>query len=347
MNIKESLIALVDEGRDLDREEATDVMRDIMRAGTDQTDGPIATESQFGAFVTAMRIKGETVDELAGMATAMREFSLKVDNNFRPLLDTAGTGGSGKKRFNASTAAAFVAAAGGAKVAKHGNRAMTSKSGAADFLESLGAEIAISPEKVNTCLDLTGIGFMFAPVFHPAMRFAAPIRPSLGFRTAFNILGPLTNPAGANCHVLGAANIDLGQKLSQVLCLFDMRHALVVVGHDGVDDISVTGESTIFEVKEDKVEKFELSPEELGLPRHSEDELVGGTSDENAEIWRSVLAGNGPLAIRNLVAAQAGAGLYVTGLASTIRSGCEQAISLIESGDVSAKVAAFIEATRK
>ena len=347
MAIKEALIKIVDERDNLSREEASEVMREIMRAGMDQTDGTKATEAQFGALLAALRMKGESVEEIVGMAVAMREFSKKLDIEARPLLDTAGTGGSGKKRFNASTAAAFVAAAAGAKVAKHGNRAMSSRSGAADFLEALGAEVSIDSKAVRRCFDDTGMGFLFAPMFHPAMKFAGPLRPTLGVRTIFNILGPLTNPAGANCHVLGAADLEIAEKLASALTQLEMRHAMVVVGHDGVDDISVVADSTLFEIREGSVDRQIVSPESIGLKRHAETEIVGGTAEDNAQIWRSVLAGDGPTAVRDLVAAQAGAGLYVTGLAGSIRSGCERAVDLIESGEVSAKVAAFVESTRK
>ena len=343
--IREALIALVDERRDLTEQEAAEAMREMMRAGL-ESEGEKATPAQFGAFVTALRLKGETVAEITGMARAMREHALRLDVKVAPLLDTAGTGGS-KKIFNASTAGAFVAAACGAKVAKHGNRAMTSKSGAADFLEALGAQITLGPAQVAECIEKTGMGFMFAQTFHPAMKFAGPLRPQLGFRTIFNIMGPLTNPAGAKCHVMGAANAELAERLANVLARLDMRHALVAAGDGNVDDISVTGPTEVYEVKANTVTHRTITPFDLGLTVHKPEDIEGGTAEENAAIMRSVFAGDGPLAVRDLIVAQAGAGLYVTGLAASLRSGVEMSIRAIEEGDAAAKVAAFVEATRR
>ena len=344
--IREAIIAIVDEGRDLTEDEAHEVMNEIMRAGLGEEEG-VATPAQFGAFLTALRMKGETVDEIVGMAKAMREHALHVEIDARPLLDTCGTGGSSKKIFNASTAAAFVAAAAGAKVAKHGNRAMTSKSGSADLLEALGADVTLNPKQVAACVEQTGIGFMFAQSFHPAMKFAGPLRPQIGIRNVFNILGPLTNPAGANCHVMGVANQEIGEKLAHVLNRLGIRHALVVNGADGLDDLTVTGESHIFEVKSGTVTERTVTPFDLGVSRHDESEIAGGTPEENAQVLRDVLAGNGPMAVRDLILANAGAGLYVTGLASSIKNGAELAAKAIDSGDAAARVGAFVEATRR
>lgn len=345
--IKQALAALVDERRDLTEAEAMESMREIMRAGLVEGEAERATEAQFGAFVTALRLKGETVDEIVGMARAMREHSLHVQVNVKPLLDTCGTGGSNKKVFNASTAAAFVAAGAGAKIAKHGNRAMTSQSGSADLLESLGAVVTLGPEQVAQTIEKTGVGFMFAQTFHPAMKFAGPLRPQLGFRTIFNILGPLTNPANAQCHVMGVPNVQLAERLAHALARLGMRHALVVSGEDGLDDISVTGPTMVFEVRGDAVTQRTITPFDLGLSVHTAAEIEGGTPDQNAQIFRDILRGEGPVAVRDLIVAQAGAGLYVTGLASSLRQGVEQAIQSIESGDAAAKVGAFVEATRR
>jgi anthranilate phosphoribosyltransferase len=345
--IREALTALVDERRDLTEAEAREAMRDIMRAGLELAEGERATAAQFGSFVTALRGKGETVDELTGMAQAMREAALHVSTPVRPLLDTCGTGGSNKKVFNASTTAAFVAAAAGAKVAKHGNRAMTSQSGAADLLEALGAVIELTPAQVARCIEEVGIGFMFAPAFHPAMKFAGPLRREVGFRTVFNILGPLTNPAGAGCHVMGAATVELAETLAHVLARLGMRHAIVGCGDDGLDDISVSGPTTLFEVRGTEVTKQRIQPFDLGLPVHPFEAIEGGSPQENAALVRTVLTESTPLALRDLVAAQAGAGLYVTGLAASIRQGVEMALQAIESGDAAAKLGAFVEATRR
>ena len=345
--IREALAALVDERRDLTEHEARETMRDIMRAGLELSEGERATAAQFGAFVTALRTKGETVDELTGMAKAMREAALHVDTPVKPLLDTCGTGGSNKKVFNASTTAAFVAAAAGAKVAKHGNRAMTSQSGAADLLEALGAVIDLTPQQVARCIEEVGVGFMFAPAFHPAMKFAGPLRREVGFRTVFNILGPLTNPAGAACHVMGAATPELAERLAHVLSRLGMRHAIVACGDDGLDDISVSGPTTLFEVRGTQVTKQTITPFDLSLSVHPFEAITGGTPQENAALVRSVLTESSPLALRDLVAAQAGAGLYVTGLAASLKQGVEMAVQVIENGDAAAKLGAFVEATRR
>jgi len=344
--IRDALIALVEERRDLTRAEAAEAMREMMRAGLEDPQGEVATQAQFGAFMSALRLKGETVEEITGMAQAMREHALRLEVRAQPLLDTAGTGGS-KKVFNASTAGAFVAAAAGAKVAKHGNRAMTSNSGAADFLEALGAQIALGPAQVAECIEKTGIGFMFAQTFHPAMKFAGPLRPQIGFRTVFNILGPLTNPAFAKCHVMGAATPELAERLARVLANLEMRHAIVASGEGNVDDISVTGPTEIYEVRANAVSHRTITPADLGLDLHRADEVVGGDAKENARIFREVLAGEGVPVIRDMIVAQAGAGLYVTGLAASLKDGVKMAIDAIEEGDAAAKVAAFVEVSRR
>jgi anthranilate phosphoribosyltransferase len=348
--IKQAIAALVEERRDLTEAEAIEVMSEIMRAGlSEAAEGERATEAQFGAFVTALRLKGESVDEITGMARAMRIYARQVQVEARPLLDTCGTGGSYKKKFNASTAAAFVAAAAGAKVAKHGNRAMTSQSGSADLLEALGANVSLSPEQVAECIRRSGVGFMFAPLMHPAMKFAGPLRQQIGIRTIFNILGPLTNPAGAGSHVMGVPNAALAETLAHVLARLGIRHALVVSGDDGLDDITVTGPTTVFEVRGETVSQRSISPGQIGLSVHAPEDIVGGTAQENAELLRAIFRGDGsaPMALRDLVVANAGAGLYVTGLASSIRQGVEMAIEAIESGDAAARVGSFVEATRR
>lgn len=350
--IRDAIIAIVEEGRDLTEVEATQVMHEIMGAAEATTDGEegggeAVTEAQFGAFVTALRMKGESIEEITGMAKAMREHALRVEVSARPLLDTAGTGGSNNKRFNASTAAAFVAAAGGAKVAKHGNRAMTSRSGSADFIEALGAQITLTPKQVAVCIERTGVGFMFAQAYHPAMRHAAGPRRELGVRTVFNILGPLTNPAGAGARVLGVPNAEIGEKLALALARLGVRHALVVSGDEGLDEISIAGPTTAFEVRGEEVSRRTITPGDLGLRAYPLEEVPGGTPEENAAILRSVFAGDGPDVVRDFVVANAAAGLYVAGLASSLRQGAEQAREAIESGDAAARVGSFVEATRR
>jgi anthranilate phosphoribosyltransferase len=337
--IRAALAALVEQRRDLAESEAAACMEEIM------TDG--ASPAQFGALVTALRIKGETIDEITGMARVMREHALHVEVPVRPLLDTCGTGGDGLRTFNASTAAAFVVAAAGGKVAKHGNRAATSQSGSADVLEALGAELALKPEQVAACIERTGIGFMFAQAYHPAMRFAAPLRRELGIRTVFNILGPLTNPAGANCQVLGVPDVALGEKMAHVLARLGVRHALVVTGEGGLDEISVGGPTDMFEVRGIDVTPRRITPDDLGICPHPLSEVVGGTPQENAATMRSIFSGEGPEAVRDFVAANAGAGLYVLGLAASLKQGVEQARGAMESGDAAARLGAFVEATRR
>ncbi len=337
--IQAAIAALVEERRDLSEGEAAACMDEIMGEG--------ATPAQFGAFVVALRLKGESVDEIVGMARVMRARALHVEVAARPLLDTCGTGGDASGTFNVSTAAAFVAAAAGAKVAKHGNRAMTSQSGSADLLEALGAEIALGPEDVARCIERTGVGFMFAQAFHPAMKFAAPLRRELGVRTVFNILGPLTNPAGANCQLLGVPSEALAAKLAAALARLGTRHSLVVTAADGIDEVSVCGPTTLFEVRGDEVTRRTITPGELGLPTYAVSELAGGTAAENAATLRAVLAGDGPAALHDFIVANAGAALYVCGLAATLVQGVDAARLTIASGDAAARIGAFVEATRR
>ena len=337
--IREAIAALVDEGRDLTEDEAVAVMDEIM--------GDEATPAQFGAFVVALRHKGETVDEVVGMARVMRERSLHVPFEGRPLLDTCGTGGSGLGTFNVSTSAAFVAAAAGANVAKHGNRAMTSQSGSADLLEALGAQIALEPEQVASCLEQTGVGFMFAQSFHPAMRFAAPLRREIGVRTVFNILGPLTNPASANCHVLGTPSEAIAELLAGALNRLGVRHALVASSDEGMDEISVSAPSTLFEVRRGSVTRRRVTARDFGVGEHALDDVLGGDAEANAAALRGVLRGDGSSALRDFIAVNAGAGLYVCGLAATLQQGAEQALAAIDDGGAAARVGAFVEATRR
>jgi anthranilate phosphoribosyltransferase len=224
---------------------------------------------------------------------------------------------------------------------------MTSQSGAADLLEELGAVIALTPEQVAAVIEQTGVGFMFAPAFHPAMKFAGPLRPQIGIRTVFNILGPLTNPAGANCHVMGAASPEVAERLAQVLARLGMRHALVVSGSDGLDDITVTGPTHAFEVRGAEVTAHTITPAELGLQQHAFESIEGGTPQQNAQLLREVFRGEGPPAVRDLILATAGAGLYVCGLASNLRQGVDQARRAIDAGDAAARLGAFVEATRR
>ena len=334
--IAEAIAKLV-EGDDLTEPEAGACMDEIMAEQ--------ATAAQFGAFVIALRLKGETVDEITGMARTMRDKALRVRFD-GPLLDTCGTGGDGKATFNASTAAAFVAAGAGAKVAKHGNRAMTSACGSADVLEALGAKLGASPEDVMNSIGEIGFGFMFAQAFHPAMKFAAGLRREIGVRTVFNILGPLTNPAGAEAQVLGVASAELGEKLANVLLKLGTKHALVVFGEDGFDEVSLSAPTTVYEVQDGKVRNYTVTPEELGVDRQSADAVSGGAAAENAKALRAVLSGEGgPL--RDFTLINAAAALVAGDLAPDLREAMPVAAKSIDSGAALEKLDAFVRVSNE
>jgi anthranilate phosphoribosyltransferase len=319
--IKESIAELVD-GKSLSEEEAAAVMDEIMSGE--------ATPAQFGAFVTALRLKGETVDEIAGMARVMREKALRV-TVAGPLLDTCGTGGDHQGTFNVSTAAAFVCAGAGLRVAKHGNRAMTSRCGSADVLEALGARIDMTPQQVAECLERTGIGFMFAPAFHPAMKFAAGPRREIGVRTVFNILGPLTNPAGATAQVLGVAEPALAEKMAQVLGRLGCEHALVVHGEDGFDEVSISAPTQVWELAGGDLRRYRVEPSALGLAPAAARDVRGGSPEENAAALRRVLSGErGPL--RDFTLLNAAAGLVAGDRAASVSEGIALAAQAIDSG---------------
>jgi anthranilate phosphoribosyltransferase len=319
--IKESIAKLVD-GNSLSEEEAAAVMDEIMSGE--------ATPAQFGAFVTALRLKGETVDEIAGMARVMRQKALRV-TVAGPLLDTCGTGGDHQGTFNVSTAAAFVCAGAGLRVAKHGNRAMTSRCGSADVLEALGARIDLTPEQVVECLDRTGIGFMFAPAFHPAMKFAAGPRREIGVRTVFNILGPLTNPAGATAQVLGVAEPALAEKMAQVLGRLGCEHALVVHGEDGFDEVSISAPTQVCELAGGGLRRYRVEPSELGLAPAAARDVRGGSPEENAAALRRVLSGERG-ALRDFTLLNAAAGLVAGDRVASVSEGVALAAEGIDSG---------------
>ena len=279
--IREAIQAVV-EGKSLSLDEAAQVMEEIM--------GGQVTPSQFGAFVTALRIKGETVEELAGLARTMRAKAVRVTGS-SPVVDTCGTGGDGATTFNVSTTAAFIVAGAGLKVAKHGNRAMSSKSGSADVLEALGVKIELTAQQVERCLDEVGIGFMFAPSFHPSMKYASAPRKEIGIRTVFNILGPLTNPAGASAQVIGVPAEEFGYKMASALGLLGTKHALIVHGLSGIDELSITSRSRIWELEKDNIVDYYVSPEDFGYEKAELKAVQGGTAAENAGILRAVLGG--------------------------------------------------------
>jgi anthranilate phosphoribosyltransferase len=327
------------EGKELSRAEARDVMGEIMRGE--------ATPAQIGAFLVALRVKGETPDEIAGCAEAMREHVLAVRPRRDDLVDTAGTGGDGAHTINISTAAALVAAAAGAAVAKHGNRAVSSACGSADVLEALGFELEQQPERIAQGIDELGFGFLFAPSHHPAMRHAAPVRKELATRTVFNVLGPLTNPAGARAQVVGVYSPQLVRTIAEVLARLGARRAFVVHGAGGIDELSPVGPNLVAEVVDGTVHERKLDPErELGLPRCSVEELRGGTPDDNAAAIREVFAGADG-GRRSAILLNAAGAIAAGGHAADLREGLELARETIDSGAAAARLEQLIAFSRE
>ena len=336
MSIKHAIEALVNERRDLTEDEAAEAMLEVFSGS--------ATPAQLSAFLVALRLKGETVDEITGMAKVMRDQALQVEVD-GPLLDTCGTGGDGTGTFNVSTAAAFVAAGAGARVAKHGNRAMSSGCGSADVLEALGAKIELTPSQVAQCIEDTGFGFMFAQAFHPAMKYAGPTRREIGVRTAFNILGPLTNPAGAQHQVLGVARPEVAPLMAEVLERMGSRHVLVVHGHDGSDELTLDGAGRVFEMKGGDVRDYTVSPEELGLTTALPAAIRGGKPEDNARMVTAAISGDrGPL--RDVVLLNAAAALIAADIATGFSDGIQRAAESIDSGAAKTRLMAFVEMSR-
>jgi anthranilate phosphoribosyltransferase len=298
------------------------------------------------ALLTALRVRGESVPEIVGFARAMRRFAARVEAP-EDVVDTCGTGGDAKGTINISTAAAFVARGAGVVIAKHGNRAATSRAGSADVLEALGADIELGPEQVSRCIEAAGIGFMFARTHHPAMRFVAPVRAELPFRTIFNLLGPLTNPAGARRQLIGVFGRAYVRPVAEALAALGAERALVVHGMDGMDEITVTGETAVAEVGEGGIDEYELSPEDLGLARHAPDSLLGGDPHLNSRILRGVISGEETGAPRDVILANAGAAVYVAGRAQTIEEGVNLAEKSVDSGAALRALEVFIKTTRR
>lgn len=309
--------------RSLSLEQASLVMEEIMEGK--------ATPAQFASFVTALRMKGETIDEIAGMASVMRAKAMPIHVS-SPVIDTCGTGGDKAGSFNISTAAAFVIAGAGLKVAKHGNRAMSSRCGSADVLEQLGVCIDLTAENVVRCIENVGIGFLFAPIFHPAMKYAASPRREIGIRNIFNILGPLTNPAGACFQVIGIPFADKGETIAQVIRQLGTEHSLVVHGTDGMDEVSICAESLIWEVKQGRVlPAYTISPEELGFKRAPSEEIKGGTPEKNATLLRQAL-GKKKGAAQDIVIMNAAAAFIAGNKARDFQEGVLLAKEIIDSG---------------
>ncbi|OGJ86100.1 MAG: anthranilate phosphoribosyltransferase [Candidatus Raymondbacteria bacterium RifOxyA12_full_50_37] len=326
--IQQAIQTLVS-NRNLTEQEAMEAMRSIMEGK--------ATPVQIAGFVTALRMKGETIEEITGCARVMREKASRISPKVVYCIDTCGTGGDGSQTFNISTAAAFVAAAGGVAVAKHGNRSVSSKSGSADVLEALGIFIGLTPEQVQACIETTGIGFLFAPSFHPSMKYAAGPRKELGIRTIFNILGPLTNPANAQGQLLGVFDRAVAEQMAGVLLNLGVEHALVVHGCDGLDEITLTGPTHVFEVREGNLKGYQITPDDYGMAHASRKDFLGGDSIANSKIIFSVLKGEkGPC--RDIVLLNAAAAFYVGKKAGSIKDGIALAESAIDSGKALAKV---------
>jgi len=324
-------------GRDLAREEAAQVMRDIVEGE--------ATAAQLGAFLTALRVKEETAEEMAGMAAVMREKALRVDVE-GPLVDTCGTGGDAKGTFNISTAAAFVVAGAGLRVAKHGNRAASGACGSADVLEALGVKIDLSPKAVRRCIEEIGIGFMFAPRYHPAMKFAADVRREIGIRTVFNVLGPLTNPARPEGQLLGVAHPSLGEKMARVLDLLGTRRALVVCGEDGLDELGLSGENRVWDLEHGAVRTYTISLQEVGLDSAPIEALKGGSPDDNARIMQRVLHGE-PGPMHDVVVLNGAAAIVAGSEAHTLEQGAELARHAIKSGGAALALDRLVELSRR
>jgi len=295
--------------------------------------------AQQAALLVALAMKGEAASEIAGAAAAMRRRVVPIPHSRELAVDTCGTGGDGKGTFNVSTAAALVAAAGGAAIAKHGYRSVSSRSGSADVLAALGVPIEVDPAVAGRALDEIGIAFLFAPLLHPAMREVMPVRRALGVRTVFNLLGPLTNPAGAQAQVLGVYGRDKVELLARVLLELGVRHALVVHGSDGLDEITTTGPTFVAEVRGGEVRSYTIEPEEVGARRVALVDLLGGSPEENARRMEALLAGEGEPALADVVAVNAGAALYVAGQAGSLREGAEQARALLAAGAAARKLA--------
>ncbi|MDD5094032.1 MAG: anthranilate phosphoribosyltransferase [Dehalococcoidia bacterium] len=326
--IKEAILKVV-EKQNLTMTEAEAVMTEIMSGQ--------ATPAQIAAFITALRIKGETAEEIAGCARIMQKHALQVNPQRTDVVDTCGTGGDDSGTFNISTTVAFVAAGAGLGVAKHGNRSVSSKCGSADLMEALGVKIDLKPEQVARCVDEVGIGFCFAPAFHPAMKYATPVRREIGLRTVFNVLGPLANPARAKRQLIGVYSADLTEVLADVLRALKSERAFVVHGHGGLDELSTTGTNRVSELCDGTVKTFKLDPQELGIPRANPKALLGGMVEENVKIVKAVLGGEkGPK--RDIVLLNAAAVLVAGGKARDFKEGLAVAAQSIDSGKALAKI---------
>ena len=338
MTPQDALVRVI-EHREIFHDEMLSLMRQIMSGEMSPT--------LIAAIITGLRVKKETIGEITAAAQVMREFSTKVEiGDQEHLLDTCGTGGDSAHTYNISTATVFVAAAAGAKVAKHGGRSVSSKSGSADILEALGVNLNLTPVQVAQCIHQTGVGFMFAPNHHSAMKHAAPVRRELGVRTLFNILGPLTNPAGAANQLIGVFHSDLVGILARVLQRMGSRHVMVVHGLEGLDEISISGDTLVGELKGEEVREHRVNPKQFGIPVSSLSEIQVGDSGESKEMLLAALS-NRPGPARDILALNAGAAIYVAGLADSHEAGVLKALKILASGAAKAKLDQFIAFTQK
>lgn len=335
MNIQTAIQALID-NTDLSQADMTDVMRVIM---TGQ-----ATPAQIGGFLVALRMKGETIEEITAAAGVMRELSAKVDVSKDHLVDTCGTGGDASGTFNVSTASTFVIAAAGGRVAKHGNRSVSSKSGSADVLEAAGVNLDITPEQVAECIDELGVGFLFAQKHHSAMRHAIGPRKEMKVRTIFNVLGPLTNPASAPYQVLGVFAKEWQRPMASVLQSLGSKHVMVVHAEDGLDEISISSPTHVVELKNNQISEYTIQPEDFGMQKQSLSHIQVDTAEQSLAMIHEALSGNDSAA-RNIVALNAGAAIYVSGLADSLQQGVEKALTILSQGTAKQKLVELVNKT--
>ncbi len=337
MDIQAAIQTVIDR-HDLSREQMQSVMQTIMTGE--------ATPAQVGGFLVGLRMKGETVDEITAAASVMRELATPVAVSGDHMVDTAGTGGDGAKTFNISTASTFIIAAAGGQVAKHGNRSISSSSGSADLLEAAGVKLDISPEQVAECINEVGVGFMFAPMHHSAMRHAIGPRKEMAVRTVFNLLGPLTNPAGAPNQLIGVFDAAWVEPLAQVLKQLGSRHVMVVHGDDGLDEITVSGATQVAELKDGKVSTYTITPDQFGMNSSSLDSLAVENAGESLAIVQGVLDGESGAA-SDIVALNAGAAIYVAGLTASLKDGVKRAQEVIASGEARARLDGLVSCSQQ